>query len=378
MKIIPRLVQPEVEKKLNRGKVVVLYGARQVGKTTLVKSILEHFPEKSLYLNGEYLSVQERLSVNEAASLKSYLGDNRLVVIDEAQKIDRIGTSLKILVDAYPEMQIIATGSSSFGLANKASEPLTGRVDQFTLYPLSLEELEKAIGRVETEARLENLLRFGSYPEVALSAETEASYRLNEISANYLYKDVLSFEGMKKSSLVSDLLRLIALQLGQEVSYQELAAALGVSRPTIQKYLNLLEQSFVIFTLRSFSRNLRKEISKSIKIYFFDLGIRNSLIQNYNSLSLRNDLGALWENFLIVERLKADSYRSRFVNRYFWRTYDQKEIDYLEERGGKLRAFEFKWSDKVAKVPKEFLKTYTGATFTAVTRKNYWDFLKGS
>lgn len=378
MHIIPRLIQPEIEKRLNKGKVIVLYGARQVGKTTLVKSILEHFPEKTLYLNGEYLSVQERLSINEAARLKSYLGESRLVVIDEAQKIDRIGTSLKIMVDTYPEVQIIATGSSSFGLANKASEPLTGRVDQFTLYPLSLEELEKEIGRPGADARLENLLRFGAYPEVALSSETEASYRLNEISTNYLYKDVLSFGGIKKSSLVTDLLRLIALQLGQEVSYQELATALGVSRPTIQKYLNLLEQSFVIFTLRSFSRNLRKEISKSVKIYFFDLGVRNSLIQNYNSLSLRNDLGALWENFLLVERLKADSYRPRFVNRYFWRTYDQKEIDYLEETGGKLNAYEFKWSDKEAKTPKEFLRTYTGATFTTITRKNYWDFIKSS
>lgn len=375
MIIIKRLLQPLIEKRLFHGKIIVLYGARQVGKTTLAKSLMEKFKKESLYLNCELLSVRDRLSVPEAVNLKSYFGHSRLIVMDEAQKIPQVGTILKILVDTYPEIQIIATGSSSFGLAEQTSESLTGRVDQFILYPLSLTEIEKEYGRFEAEARLENILRFGAYPEVFLSAEDAAIRRLNDISSNYLYKDVLAFEGVKKSALVTDLLRLLALQLGQEVSYQELSKSLGVSRITIQKYINLLEQSFVLFTRRAFSRNLRKEISKSVKIYFFDLGIRNSLIQNFNPLSLRSDTGALWENLMIIEKLKADSFREQGANRYFWRTYDQKEIDYIEERGGKLYAYEFKWGDKAAKEPKEFLESYTGSAFLTINRKNFWDFL---
>lgn len=375
MSYLPRLIQSQIEKRLFKSKVIVIYGARQVGKTTLVKRIFEEYKDEKLYLNCELLSVQQGLSVPEAEKLKSYLGDSKLVILDEAQKITNIGLILKILIDTYPDIQIIATGSSSFDLANRINEPLTGRTWTFTLYPFSISEIKQQNSRFEIEAKIENILRFGFYPEVFFLSDDDARNRLDEISSNYLYKDILSFEGIKKSSIIVNLLQLLALQLGNEVSYNELAKQLGVDRLTIQKYLDLLEQSFVIFTLRSFSRNLRKEISKSVKIYFYDLGIRNSLIQNFNQLGIRNDLGALWENFCIVERIKRNSNNNIFANYYFWRTYSQKEVDYIEERDGKLFAFEFKWSAKKKKIPQEFLNTYDNSEFEIINKENYWEFV---
>ncbi|NOQ68197.1 AAA family ATPase [Patescibacteria group bacterium] len=374
MSFLPRLIQPQIEKRLFKNKVIIVYGARQVGKTTLVKRIFDKYNGKKLYLNCELLSVQRGLSAPEAEKLKSYLGESKLIILDEAQKIINIGLILKILIDTYPDIQIIATGSSSFDLANKINEPLTGRTHTFILYPFSISEIKQQKSRFEIEAKLENILRFGFYPEVFFLSEDDARSRLDEISSNYLYKDILSFEGIKKSSVIVNLLQLLALQLGNEVSYSEIARQLGISRLTVQKYLNLLEQSFVIFSLRSFSRNLRKEISKSVKIYFYDLGIRNSLIQNFNRLEIRSDCGALWENFCIMERIKRNSINRVFANYYFWRTYAQKEIDYIEERDGKLFAFEFKWSDGKKKIPKEFLKTYGDSKFETINRENYWDF----
>jgi len=375
MLFLPKLIQPKIENRLFKGKVIVIYGARQVGKTTLVKQIISKYGDKkSLYLNCELLSVQQNLSIPEAEKLKNYIGEHKLVILDEAQKISNIGLILKILVDTYPDIQIIATGSSSFDLAEKVSEPLTGRVDRFILYPFSFKEIEQKYNRFEISAKLENIIRFGSYPEIFFLPEKEARFRLEEISSDYLYKDVLLFEGIKKSSVIVNLLQLLALQLGGEVSYQELAAQLGISRLTVQKYIDLLEQSFVIFTLRAFSRNIRKEISKSVKIYFYDLGIRNSLIQNYNAPKLRNDTGALWENLMIIERMKRNAYRQIFANYYFWRTYNQKEIDFIEERGGKLRAFEFKWNQNKKKIPKEFLDAYKNSEFKLINKDNFWEF----
>ena len=252
---------------------------------------------------------------------------------------------------------------------------MTGRAVRFTLYPFSIAEIEQKFNRFEIDARLENIARFGSYPEVFLAeSEERAKERLNEIVSNYLYKDILAFEGIKKSAIIENLLKLLALQLGNEVSYNELARNLGISRLTTQKYIDVLEQSFIIFTLKAFSRNLRKEISKSVKIYFYDLGVRNSLIQNFNALSLRNDAGALWENLMIVERVKNNSHRQARPNRYFWRTYDQKEIDYIEEGGGQLSAFEFKLNGQ-AKTPAEFLKSYPNSKFTTIAKNNYFDFV---
>ena len=375
MNYIPRLIEKQIKERLFKGKLIIIYGARQVGKTTLAKKILADYGEDGTYFNCELLSVQKGLSEPEAEKLKKFLGNYKIILLDEAQNIPNIGKILKIIVDTYPEIQIIATGSSSFDLAQKISEPMTGRTFTFILYPISLQEINQQENLFSVEAKLENLLRFGSYPEILSLGENESIERLQEISSKYLYKDVLSFEGLKKSSLVRNLLELLALQLGNEVSYNELAVNLGVDRLTVQKYIDILEQSFVIFKLRAFSRNLRKEITKSIKVYFYDLGIRNSLIENYNPLDIRNDVGALWENFCILERKKNNDAEFNFVNSYFWRTYDQKEIDYIEESGGKIRGFEFKWNEKKKfKAPKDFILKYD-ATVEKIDRSNYWKFL---
>lgn len=378
MQIIPRIAQKQIESRLFQGKAIIIYGARQVGKTTLAKQIIGKYGEDAHYFDCELLSVRQNIEIPEADRLKSFLGKYKIVVLDEMQKVSNAGIVLKILVDHCPEVQVIATGSSSFELANQTEEPMTGRAVRFILYPFSVAEMDQALSRFEIEAKLENLMRFGSYPEVFLSGNEEiARERMDEIVSNYLYKDILAFEGIKKTGIIENLLRLLALQLGNEVSYNELAQALGVSRLTVQKYINLLEQSFVIFTLRAFSRNMRKEISKSVKIYFYDLGVRNSLIQNFNLLSLRNDAGALWENLMIAERIKNNSHRQLRPNKYFWRTYDQKEIDYIEEKEGILSAFEFKLG-KAGKAPSEFLENYSNSEFSTVTRKNYFDFIAKS
>jgi len=373
---IPRFIEKSIKGRLFKGKLIVIYGARQVGKTTLAKKILEEYGPNGNYLNCELLSVQKGLSEPEAERLKKFLGNYKLILLDEAQNIPNIGKILKIMIDTYPEIQIIATGSSSFDLAQKASEPLTGRTFTFMLYPISLGEIKSQSGLFEVEAKMENLLRFGSYPEILHLSEKNSAERLDEITSKYLYKDILSFERLKKSSVVRNLLELLALQLGNEVSYNELANKLGIDRITAQKYIDILEQSFVVFRLRAFSRNLRKEISKSVKVYFYDLGIRNSIIQNYNRMDIREDAGALWENFCIAERMKSNEYNFRRANYYFWRTYTQKEIDFIEEREGKLFAYEFKWSKDKAKKPKEFLDNYKNSTFEIINRDNCWDFLE--
>lgn len=374
--LLNRQLKKQIVDKLFKKKVVILYGARQVGKTTLVKEILKDFGSEGKYLNCEMLSAQEGLKDAEGEKIKSFLGNYKIVVLDEAQNIPGIGKILKIIVDTFPELQIIATGSSSFDLANKSSEPLTGRNFTFTLYPFSLGEIQQLGDWFYINSKLESIMRFGMYPEVFSLSDKEAMDRLEELSANYLYKDILKFEGIKKSTVIKQLLQALALQIGQEVSYQELAAMLGINRLTVQKYIDILEQAFIIFKLPALSRNKRKEISKSVKVYFYDLGIRNSLIQNYNPLNIRNDIGALWENFCLIERLKANSLNGVFVNRYFWRTYDQKEIDYVEEGGGGYAGFEFKWSSGKAKIPKDFLSGYPNSSFNIVTKENFHKFLK--
>lgn len=375
MNEISRIIESSIKKSLFKGKIVIIYGARQVGKTTLVKKILNEYGSEGRYLNCELLPVQEALSIKDAEKLKAFLGDFKLVVLDEAQNVPDIGRILKILVDTHPQLQIIATGSSSFDLAQKISEPMTGRTFTYQLSPISLQEIRQQEDLIQIESRLDNILRFGSYPEIVSLDESAAVRRLSEITSNYLYKDILVFEGIKKSSIIKNLLKALALQVGQEVSYQELAVTLGINRLTVQKYLDILEQAFVIFRLNAFSRNLRKEISKSIKIYFCDLGIRNSLIENFNRLDVRNDVGALWENFCILERKKNNEANFNFVNSYFWRTYDQKEVDYIEEAGGKISGYEFKWNgQKKYKAPKDFVKEYE-AEVKKIDRNNYWEFL---
>ncbi len=373
--MITRTIQKKIENELFKGKIIVVYGARQVGKTTLVKKIIENFKGKSSYFSCENLSVQEALSKPEPKTLKQFLGDAEIIILDEAQKIENIGLILKVLIDTYPKMQIIATGSSSFDLANKINEPLTGRKIVFKLYPLSLQEIKESKDAFEVQASLERILRFGLYPEVFSLSDEESIKKLDEIASSYLFKDVLSFEGIKKSSVLIKLLQLLALQVGNEVSYNEIANKLNINRITVEKYIDILEQCFIIFKLSAFSRNLRNEISRSVKVYFYDLGIRNALIKNFNSLSIRNDVGALWENFCIIERMKKNHYNDVFANYYFWRNYAQKEIDFIEERDGKLFVFEIKWGKELKFPPKEFLETYKDSKYQTINRDNYWEFL---
>lgn len=376
--IIKRVLEPTVKRYLFRSRVVIIYGARRVGKTTLVKGLLEEYQEskRTRYINCDDLTNQRVLAVQEAVALKAFLGDHDLVILDEAQNVPDIGKVLKILVDTYPEMQIIATGSSSFDLANRAAEPMTGRVFPFELYPLSLQEVAGSKGYSEIEQRLENLLRFGLYPDILDEPGEDAVLKLNELVSNYLYKDILAYAGVRKSTVIANLLRLLALQLGNQVSYNELAQNLGIDGKTVAAYMDILEQCFVIFKLTSFSRNLRNELKKSFKIYFYDLGVRNALIQAFNPLALRADVGALWENFCIVERLKLNKYNRRAAAPYFWRTRTQKEIDYIEEYEGRLYGYEFKWGvTKPISPPQEFLEAYPGSAVERIDRRNYWQFL---
>lgn len=375
MKLIERIVEKSIKERLFQGKVIVLYGARQVGKTTLAKKLLTEFGSEAGYFNCEEEAAQEGLARADSGILRAFLGEHKLIVLDEAQYISDIGRKLKLLVDTFPDMQIIATGSSSFELAGKTAELLTGRAFHFTLYPLSYEEIAASGHLFTADEDIERVLRFGSYPAVFGLSDELALERLNALSSAYLYKDILRFDDLKKSGLVRDILKLVALQLGQEVSYNELSKELGVSRQTVRKYLDVLEQSFVIFTLHAFARNARNEVKKSVKIYFYDTGIRNGLVQNYKPLSLRADAPALWENYCIAERQKWNAHHLRNVNAYFWRTYAQKEVDYVEEAEGKVRGFEFKWSAKrQSSLPAEFVRTY-GAEYSVINTSNFRQFV---
>lgn len=375
--MIPRLLEQRIEERLFRGRVITLFGARRVGKTTLVQKILKtHADKTTRYFNCDLQSVQQGLSIPEAEVLRVFLGDNDLVVLDEAQNIPDIGLILKILVDTYPKMQIIATGSSSFRLANAVGEPLTGRVYSFEMHPLSLQEIAGHQGTSVIEPRLPHLLRFGSFPSILDADEQDAREQLEELVSNYLFKDVLAFSGIKKETVLFHLVRMLALQMGSEVSYANLANALQVDRKTVINYIDILEQNFIVFRLSAYSKNLHKEITKSQKIYFYDVGVRNALIQAFQPLDLRNDIGALWENFCIVERLKYAKYNRRHINRYFWRTYDQKEVDYIEEENGVLTGYECKWNPAASmKIPDDFLQAYPGTKVERIDRTTYWRFL---
>jgi len=375
--MIKRNIQENIERWLFRGKVIVIYGARQVGKTTLCKQILKKYAHKRCeYFNCELFSVKSEFETTNEESLKKILGNSELVVLDEAQNIENIGIVLKIIVDTFPHVQVIATGSSSFELANRISEPMTGRVIPFILYPLSVHEITATTGYTKTEAKIEDLMRFGSYPAVFDLPEKDARVLLESIASNYLYKDILMFEKLKNSKQLLELLQLLALQLGSQVSYHELGQKLALSSATVKKYIDLLEKCFVVYTLPAFSRNKRNEIGKSVKIYFYDLGIRNSLVQAFTPLKLRNDVGALWENFCITERIKFNQANENYVNRYFWRTYKGEEVDYIEEHSGRLDGYEFKYNPKAkSKKPTKFLETYENASVKIVHRNNWSEFL---
>lgn len=378
--IIERSILYHIKEKLaKKPKIIILYGPRQAGKTTLIKHFLSQLSQKYIYFNGDDLRVQSLLSQPDASLLKKQIGQTKLIVIDEAQKIENIDQSLKLIFDTFSPY-IIASGSASFDLANKINEPLTGRTETFILYPFSVLEIPINPPQISFVERLEEFLRFGLYPEVVLADdEKEKINYLNELINTYLYKDILSFEQIRKPKKVIDLLTLLALQIGNEVSILELANNLSLSKIIVEKYLDLLEKMFIIINLRGFSRNLRKEIAKTSKYYFVDLGLRNALIQNFNPLKLRDDFDRLYENFCFIERLKIFANKKEKANFYFWRTYDQKEIDLIEEKQGKLFAFEFKWQEKDKKLPSSgqtFLKTYKNSQFFLVTPKNLEEFLK--
>lgn len=371
---IPRIYN--LGKFIKPNKVLVIFGPRQVGKTTLLKDFLADTNLKYKLDSGEDLRVQEIFGVQDFSKLIEYAKGYELIVIDEAQKIKNIGQGLKIIVDQVPGIKIIVTGSSSFELAGQVGEPLTGRKINLTLFPVSQIELNKLYNKIELSNKLEEYLIYGAYPEV-IAADGLAEKRrvLEELANSYLLKDILELDKVKNSKLLVDLLRLIAFQVGNEVSLNEIGRQLGVDSKTVARYLDLFEKAFVLYNLRGFSRNLRKEITKKSKYYFYDNGIRNAIISNFNSLELRDDMGKLWENFLFSERLKKQAYQNIYSNNYFWRTWDQKEIDFIEERDGKLLGYEFKWNKESAALPKEWKETYSNAEYQVINKDNYLDFL---
>lgn len=375
MSILNRAIRARIKAAIQgEKKVIILYGPRQAGKTTLIKALLAELGTEYEYFTGDDLYAQDIFSRNELESLKRIV-KNGILVIDEAQKIENIGLSLKLIFDNL-STKIIASGSASFDLANKLNEPLTGRTKTFWLYPLAYSELEESYRQTAPETSLEEMLRFGMYPKVhTLKSDKEKENYLYEYLNNYLYKDILAFAGVRKPKKVVDLLTLLALQIGKEVAISELAQNLSLSQKAVESYLDILEKMFVIVNLRGFSRNLRKEISKTSKYYFVDVGLRNALIRNFNAMNVRSDVGDLFENWFIVEKIKAANIFEKPANFYFWRTYDQQEIDLIEERAGKLSGYEVKWKKKAVKAPNEWLGTYKNASFEVVNKENYQQFI---
>lgn len=371
-----RFWENEKESILKKGKVFVLYGPRRVGKTALIKRLLEGFSGRIFSGSGDNQEVREILSAQKLTRLQSAFGNYQMVFIDEAQRIPDAGYGLKLLIDHFPEMVILVTGSSSFDLSNKIGEPLTGRNIVRNLFPVSVLELYEQFGGMYVLQKLEELLVYGAYPEILnTSSDDERKEYLISVRDSYLLKDILELENIRNPSKLNDLLKLLAFQIGQEVSLNELSNGLGISKQSVERYLNLLEKTFIIKKVGGFSRNLRKEIVKTYRYYFWDNGIRNALINNFNMPAQRNDIGMLWENFLFLERLKTKSYRRIFSNDYFWRTYDRQEIDLVEDRDGKLYAYEFKWNQRKAKAPKAWTDAYPGSEFQVVSKENFLEFL---
>jgi len=374
--MIERVFNSLIEKDFFKGKVLVIIGARQVGKTTVVKQVVKSCGVDSKYINGDEYDIHSIFKKPTSTQLKAFIGNNKVVVIDEAHQIPNIGIALKLIIDTYPEIQIIATGSSSFDIGNRVNEPLTGRKFEYKMYSLAVSELVNHFGMLEEKRLLSHRLVFGSYPDVVVNQGDEVSILKNLVSS-YLYRDILQLDGVKKPSLLTKILSALAFQLGSEVSINEVAQLVGSNSHTVERYIDLLEKSYVIFRLRAFSRNIRNELKKSQKIYFFDNGVRNAVIGNYSALINRTDVGALWENYLMSERIKKLEYEGFYGYRYFWRTTQQQEIDLLEEIDGQLYAFEFKWNVKTKKdkIPRSFTNHYPDAISKIVTPDNYMDFL---
>lgn len=374
---IPRLLTNVITKKLtSSNKGIIIYGARQVGKTTLSNTIITKLKLKTLAINGDESRFIDIITSRNLSKIQSLVTGYQLLFIDEAQRIPEIGINLKIILDHIPSLKIIVTGSSSLDLASKISEPLTGRVWNYHLFPISFFELSHLYNQAELIQTLEDRLIYGSYPEIfSLPGESQKREYLENLSNAYLYRDLLEFGNIKNSSKIHDLLKLLAFQIGSEVSLSELGTNLGMGKDTVSHYLDLLEKSFVIFRLKGLSRNLRKEVSKMDKIFFYDLGIRNILIDNLKSPKDRNDIGQLWENFLIIERLKLLAHKQDYASTYFWRTHTGAELDYVEEKNGLLHGFEFKFGNKTIKAPSTWLKTYQNSRFKGVNKDNFLKFI---
>ncbi len=374
--MINRIVTSSILDDFRRKKVIVLLGARQVGKTTLLSNLRED-KSKVLMLNCDDMDDAMLLENPSSTALRHLLEPYELVFIDEAQRVKNIGLTLKMIGDLkLQHTQVVVTGSSSLDMANEVNEPATGRLIEYNLYPFSLTELAAHSSEREEQRLLESRMIYGLYPEIVMEP-ADARRTLMSLTNNYLYKDLLAYKGIKKPELLQKLVRALALQLGSEVSYNELSNLLGVDKNTIESYIGLLEKCFVVFRLESYSRNLRNEIKKGKKIYFYDNGVRNAVLSNFAPLDMRNDVGALWENLMVSERMKRNAYAANFAQLYFWRTHEQQEIDLVEEQDGALRTFEFKWSGKArATQPSSFIKSYPGTPYEVITPDNYWEFLR--
>ena len=373
--LIPRYYD-NLDDYLTENKVLLILGPRQVGKTTLLKNFLQKTKLKCKLVSGENIIVQDVLSSQNFDRIKEFAEGYDLLAIDEAHKIKGVGLGLKIIVDNIPGIKVIATGSSSFELLGQTGEPLTGRKRTLMLFPVAQLELNKIYNKFELKENLRDYLVFGSYPEVLTQKSRNRKIEiLHELTESYLLKDILEFERIKGSRYLFNLLRMLAYQVGSQVSFNELAQNLGVDVKTVARYIDLLKKSFILYEVQGYSRNLRKEITKKSKYYFYDNGVRNALIANFNDLDLRNDVGALWENFIFVERLKKREYKGIFANVYFWRTWDKQEIDLIEEREGKLFAYEIKWSKRKVKVPSQWEAAYKDSEFKVITKDNYLNFI---
>lgn len=371
-----RNLQSVIQERCFQGKAIILLGARQVGKTTLLKKIIQEQQVEALYLNCDEPQTVTALTNCNLRELQMVIGANKFVVIDEAQKVDNIGLTLKLIVDNMPDVQVIATGSSAFELRNCLNEPLTGRKYEYQMFPISSKEIYQSSGYIDLKGLLETRLIYGSYPDI-LNHANDARELLRMLTDSYLYKDILATDNLRKPDVLDKLLRALAFQVGSEVSYNELAQAVGTDSKTVERYIELLEKCYIIFRLHGLSRNLRNELKKAKKIYFYDNGVRNAVIQQFAPLELRNDAGALWENFFISERIKRNHYQQNYCNIYFWRTKSQLEIDYIEEQNGQMTAFEMKWNPKKSNIsiPETFLNAYDVKETVIITPDNYLDYL---
>jgi hypothetical protein len=367
-----RVIEKRIREKIGSGKAIVLVGARQVGKTTLIKSILNDYDY--LFLDADDPAIRTMLTSPNTEQIRTILADHRIVFLDEAQRISGIGLTLKIITDQFKDVQLFVSGSSSFDLGNVLNEPLTGRKWEYEMFPVSWEEYENKIGYIKSEQQLDNRLLYGFYPEV-INNQGKERETLKGLVNSYLFRDILAFSDIRRPEVLEKLLQALALQMGSEVNYNELSQIVGINKITVQKYIEVLEKGYIVFKLNSFSRNLRNEIKQNRKIYFYDNGIRNMIIGNFNPLDLRVDKGALWENFLVSERRKQNLYKDTFSKMYFWRTKQQQEIDLVEESSGQIFGYEFKWNRKKANFPKTFTETYNAVTFM-ISRENFRDFVK--